>query len=125
MRIRNRGVANVRGDEDAAGGVEREPVRLHAYGDLESVLLGTWRKHRDGVLASIGCEDESARFRHERTCHCRESGHRFNVSISRAVDHVDRIVAGMRDVETVGWRVNVGMIETAGAAVFRQVDVTK
>jgi hypothetical protein len=45
--------------------------------------------------------------------------------ISRDVDHVDRVVAGMRNVETVGWRVNVGMVETARAAVFRQVDMTE
>src|SRR5258705_5103956 len=31
----------------------------------------------------------------------------------------------MRNVETVGWRVNVGMVETAGATVLRQVDVTE
>ena len=113
MRIRNRGVADVRSDQDAAGGVEREPIRLHAYGDLESVPLGTRRKHRDGILASIGREDEPARFRHERTCHCREAGYRFNVSILRAVDHVDGIVAGMRDVEPIRGRMNIGVIEPA------------
>jgi hypothetical protein len=45
--------------------------------------------------------------------------------ISRDVDDVERIVAGMRNVETVGGRVNVGMIKTAGAAVFRQVYMTE
>ena len=36
-----------------------------------------------------------------------------------------RIVAGMRNVETVRGRVNVGMIKTAGTAVFRQVYMTE
>jgi hypothetical protein len=31
----------------------------------------------------------------------------------------------LRNVETVGWRVNVGMVETARAAVFRQVNMTE
>jgi hypothetical protein len=44
--------------------------------------------------------------------------------ISRDVDDVERIVAGMRKVETLGGRVNVSMIKTAGAAVFRQVYMT-
>jgi hypothetical protein len=48
----------------------------------------------------------------------------FNVSISRAVDHIELIVAGMRDVEMVEWRVNVGMVEAACAAMFRQVNMT-
>jgi hypothetical protein len=82
-------------------------------------------KHRDSVFASIGCKDESTRFRHKHTCRRCESGHRFNVLISRDVDDVERIVAGMRNVETVGGRVNVGMIKTAGAAVFRQVYMTE
>jgi hypothetical protein len=82
-------------------------------------------KHRDSVFASIGRKDESTRFRHKHTCRRCESGHRFNVLISRDVDDVERIVAGMRKVETLGGRVNVSMIKTAGAAVFRQVYMTE
>ena len=44
----------------------------------------------------------STRFRHKRACHCCESGHRLNVLISRDVDHVDRVVAGMRNVRRDG-----------------------
>src|SRR5437667_5279258 len=120
MRIWNRAVANVRGDQDAARGVERGSIRLHAYGDLEGIVLCTWRKHRDSVLTSIGREDESTRFRHERTCHSRESGDRFNVSIPTNVDHVDRIVAGMRNVEPIrGW-MNICMIEPTLGLIRRK-----
>src|SRR5215475_3368975 len=31
----------------------------------------------------------------ERTCHCHQAVYRFNVLISRAVDHVDRVIAGI------------------------------
>jgi hypothetical protein len=90
-----------------------------------SVPLGMWRKHRDSIFASIGCKDEFAHLRHKRACHRCESRHRFNILIARDVDYVDSIVAGMRNVETVGWRVNVGMVETAHAAMCRQVDITE
>jgi len=67
-------VANVRGDQDAAGGIEREPVRLDAYGDLECFLLVTRREYRNSILATIAREDETIRFGDERTCPPRKPG---------------------------------------------------
>ncbi len=125
IRIRDRGVADIRGDQDAARGIESESVRFHADGNLESIPLGTWREHRDGVLAAIGRKDEPARLGHQRTCHRRESGDRFDVSIARAVDHVDRIVAGMRDVEPIRGRMDVGVIEPTFGSIGRELDVTE
>src|SRR5436309_13885885 len=125
MRIGNRAVANVRGDQDAARGVERESIRLHAYGDLEGIVLCTWRKHRDSVLTSIGREDESTYFRHERTCHSHEPRDRLNVSVLTNVDHVDRIIAGMRNVKPIrGW-MNICMIEPTLGSILRELDVTE
>jgi hypothetical protein len=125
MRVRQRGVANVRGDQNAATRVESEPVRLHAYSDLERVSLGAWRKHRNSVFASIGCNDEITRLGHERTrdpCKCRDG---FNVSISRDVDDVDRIVAGVRDVEPIrGW-MDISVIESPAPSIRRELDVTE
>jgi hypothetical protein len=83
------------------------------------------RKHRNGIFTAIGCKDQTARFRYERPCHCLKSRYRFNVSILGDVDNVNCIVAGMRNVKTVGRRVNVGMVETTRATAFRQVDVTQ
>src|SRR5438270_3528901 len=40
MGIRNQGAADIRGDQDAASGVECEPVRFHSYIYLESAPLG-------------------------------------------------------------------------------------
>src|SRR5207248_7932775 len=59
IRIGNRGVAHVRGDQDPASGVERKPVRLNADSDLEGILLVTRREHRDGVLATVAREGET------------------------------------------------------------------
>jgi hypothetical protein len=101
VRIRNRRVSDVRSDQRTASGVECEPVRLHTDGDLEGVPLGTRREHRDGIFASVAREDEAARFGDQRTGDGREARHRFDVPISRAVDDVDGIVAGMRDIEPV------------------------
>src|SRR5262245_14556989 len=110
MRARNRGVAEVRDNQNAASRIEGESVRLHAYDDLERLTLRMWRKHRDSVFGSIGCKDEATRFGHERTCHCHESRHRLNVQVTRAVDHVDRIVAGMRNVEPICGKMNICVI---------------
>ena len=116
---------HVRGDQDATSGVEREPVRLNTYGDLESVPLVTRRECRDCVLATIACEDEPARFRDERTCHSHEARYRFNVSIARAVDHVDGIIAGMCDVDPIcGW-MNIGVIEGAIGWMRRKFDMAQ
>src|SRR5262249_54367711 len=52
-RLRDRRVADVRGDQQAAQGIEGQPVRLHAEGDLERGPLGTGCEYRDGVLAAI------------------------------------------------------------------------
>jgi len=50
---------------------------------------------------------------------------RFNVPISRAVDHVDRIIAGMCDVDPIrGW-MNIGVIEPAIGSMRREFDVAE
>src|SRR5262249_59520689 len=94
-------VASGRGDEVVTGGVEPAPVRLNTYSNLKGVLLVKGRKPRDGFLATIAREDETARFGYERTCHSHEIRYRFNVPISPAIDHVDRIIAGMCDVDPI------------------------
>src|SRR5262249_10273429 len=111
--------------QDATGGIEREPVRLDAYGDLESVPLVRRRECRDCILATIAREDETARFRDERTCHSREVRYRFNVPISRAVDHVDGIIACMCDVEPIGGCMNIGVIEATIGSMRREFDVAE
>src|SRR4029453_3092483 len=125
MRVRNRGVADVRDNQNAASRIERESVRLHAYDDLERVALGMWRKHRDRVFASIGCKNEATRFGRARPCRCHESGDRLNVKITRAVDHVDPIVAGMRNVEPICGKMNIRVIEATLGSIRRKLDVTE
>src|SRR5262249_48004636 len=83
-----------------------------------------WGKNRDGVLAAIRGEDKSAAFRNKCTRHPFEAVQRFNVSVVGAVDDIQRIVAGVRDVETIGCRMNVSMVETGSAAVLGQLDIT-
>jgi hypothetical protein len=56
-------------------GSNASPFRLHTYGDLESIALGTRREYRDGILATIAREDEAARFRDERTCRSHQARH--------------------------------------------------
>jgi hypothetical protein len=124
MRVRDRRVADVGGDQDASNVIEREPVRLHTDPDLERVPLGARREHRNGVFASVGCKDKAHRLGHQSACHAREAGNRFNVPISRDVDHIDRIVAGVRDIEPIRRRVDVGMVEAALGSIFRKFDVT-
>ena len=118
-------VANVRGNQETTRGIEREPVRLNTYGDLESVPLVTRREYRDGILATIAREDETARLGDERTCHSHDAGHRFNVPISRGVDHVDRIIASMCDVDPIRDWMNIGVIEPAIGPMRREFDVAK
>ena len=92
---------------------------------MQLPLLVTRREYRDGILATIAREDEIAGFRDERTCHCRQAGYRFNVLISRAVDHVDRVIAGMCDVEPIrGW-MNIGVIEPPIGSMRREFDVAE
>jgi len=45
--------------------------------------------------------------------------------ISRAVDHVDGIVAGMRDVDLVRGLMNIGVIEPAFGSMLRKFDVAQ
>src|SRR5262245_10174017 len=125
MRIRNRGVADVRSNQDTTRGVEREPVRLDAYRDLEGILLVTRREHRDGILATVAREDEAVHFGDERTCYPHQARYRGNVSISPAVDHVDSIVAGMCDVEAVCGVMNISVIEPAIGSMLREFDVAQ
>jgi len=125
MRLRDRGVTDIRSDQDAARWVEGKTVRLHAHPDLESVTLGTRCKHGDGVLTSIGGKDESTRFGHENAGHRRQAGDRFEIFILRDVDHIDRVVAGVRDVEPVCGSMNVRVIESAARSIGRQLDVTE
>src|SRR5262249_10820040 len=116
---------DVRGDQDATGGIEREPVRLDAYGDLEGIPLVTGREYRDGVLATIAREDETVRFGDERTCHSDEAGYRFNVPISRAVDDVDGIVVVWGDVGAVRGLMNIRVIDPAIGLMGREFDVAQ
>ena len=104
---------------------ERESVRLHAYSNLKSLPFDTWCKHRDGIFASIGREDESARFGYERACHCREARNRFNISISRGVDHVDCIVAGMCDIKPICSLMDISMIEPTLGSIWWKLDMTE
>src|SRR5215475_3368973 len=87
--------------------------------------LVTRREYQDGVLATIAHKDEIARFKDERPCHCHQAGYRFNVLISRAVDHVDRVIAGMCDVEPIRGLMNVGVIEPAIGSMCREFDVAE
>jgi len=106
-------------------GSNASPVRLHTYGNLASVPLVTRREYRDGILATIAREDEAARFRDERTRHSRQAGYRFNVPIPRAVDHVDRIIAGMCDVHPIRRWMNIGVVEPAIGSMSREFDVAE
>jgi hypothetical protein len=72
---------------------------------------------------TIAREDEAARFRDERTCHSRQARYRFDVPISCAVDHVNRIIAGMCDVHPICGRMNIGVIEPAIGSMSREFDV--
>ena len=69
--------------------------------------------------------DESARLGHERTCHCREARNRFHVSISRGVNHVHGIVAGMRDVEPIRSLMDISVIEPALGSIRRELDMAE
>jgi hypothetical protein len=75
--------------------------------------------------AAIACEDETVLFRYERTCHSREARNRFNIPISPAVDHVERIITGMCDVDPIrGW-MNISVIEPAIGSMRREFDVAQ
>jgi hypothetical protein len=45
--------------------------------------------------------------------------------ISRAVDHVDRIIARMRDVDPIRGRVNICVIKPATRLMCREFDVAE
>jgi hypothetical protein len=84
-----------------------------------------WRKHRDSVLASIGGEDETTRFRDERTGHSRQSRDRFDVPIFFKINHVDRVVTGVCDVEPISGRMDIGMIKSTLGSICWKFNVTE
>ena len=53
------------------------------------------------------------------------AGYRLNVLISRAVDHIDRVIAGMCDVEPVRGVMNISVIESATGSMLREFDVAE
>src|SRR5262249_6351590 len=103
---------------------ERNPVRLDADGDLEPIPLVIRLEYRNGVLAPVGGEHQLALFGNQRTGHRGQAGDRFNVAVLGAVDHIDRVVCGMRNIETIGGRMNVGVIEAAFRSMRRKFDVS-
>src|SRR5262249_58894061 len=94
-------------------------------GDLEGVPLVKGRESGDVILATIAREDEIALLRDEPPCHCHQAGYRFNVLISRAVDHIDRVIAGMCDVEPVRGVMNISVIESATGSMLLEFDVAE
>jgi hypothetical protein len=112
-------------DQDAAGGVEREPVRFHTHRNLEGLPLGAWCRDRDAILASIGCEHESAGLRHKRTSHSSEVWKRFDVPISRSVDHVHCIIAGMCEVEPIRSLMDISVIKPALGPIWWELDMAE
>src|SRR5262249_19582937 len=86
MGIRNRGIADVSGDEDAASRVKCKPVGLHAYPYLECILFGARCKYRDCIFPAITRENETALFRYESPCYRRETRHRLEISVVHTVD---------------------------------------
>ena len=50
---------------------------------------------------------------------------RYVESIPRGVDHVDRIVAGMCDIEPIRSLMGIGVIEASVGPIWRELDMGK
>jgi hypothetical protein len=62
---------------------------------------------------------------HERPCHACEIRDRAYVRLGHTVDHVERIVGGVGDVEPLSAAVDRGMVEAAGLGAWREVNVSQ
>src|SRR2546430_16577590 len=74
------------------------------------------------VLPSVGCEDEILILIHQGTRNAFEARHRANEAPRMDIDNVDRIVRGMRHIQSVATMVDRGMIEAAIDPMRRQLD---
>ena len=64
-------------------------------------------------------------FRHEGAGDARQTGDGAHVPPRFAVDHVEGIVGGMRDIEAPTPAVDRSMVEAAGLGVRREIDITE
>src|SRR5262249_56956676 len=96
-RADNRGVADVRGEEPRAPRVVGEAVRTDPDGDLLHAWIADG-EHSDGVLAAVRGEHQ-IRFGDERPSDAGQPRNRLDVPPRRDVDHVDRVVRGVSDVD--------------------------
>ncbi len=122
MRAGDPGIADVRDEENAALGIEREPVRTHADADLERLVLAPDRKDGDRVLPPVGREDEVVLVGDERPRDAREPLDGANELPRGEVDHVHRVVRRVRDVEAARRAVNGRVVEAALLHAPRELD---
>jgi len=101
LRIRNGRIADIGDHQKTALGVEGDTVRPYANANLQGVALISWRKYRDGILAPVCRKNQTARFGHQCARYCGQTRNRLEVTILSAVDHVDRIIGGVRNVDPI------------------------
>jgi len=121
----HRWIADIGGQHQPALRVIGEAVGPHADGDLRHLRVGPGREHPDRVLAAIGGEDELAFVAHKRACDRGQVRHREEMPTRDRIEHVDRIVGGVGDVDVATSRVDRGMIEAAAAGMGRQIDMAE
>jgi hypothetical protein len=70
-------------------------------------------RSRSPKYAPVRGEYQFARVGNERAGHRRQARNRLDEAISGTVDYLDRVIAGMRDVQPVGSGMDIGVIESA------------
>jgi hypothetical protein len=120
VRTRDRRIADIGGQHQPSPGVVGKPVRLRADGDLHHLGIGPRREHANRVLAAVGGEDELAVVAHQRARHGREVGYGEEMFRRGGIEHIDRAVGGVRDIDVAGRGVHGGVVEAAAAGVRRQ-----
>src|SRR5207245_8647646 len=112
----------VRDEQTAARRVVGEAVRTAADLDLVDDRRADGPEDADGVLAAIRREDHVARVVDERAGDRRQPADGPDELLRDEIDHVERVVRGVRDVHAPARRVHGGVIEAAAAGVRRQID---
>src|SRR5205809_6188776 len=123
VRPRHRRIAHVGGEQQATLGRVGEAVRPAPDLHLDESVFAGGREDSHGVLAAIGGEHQVVRFGHQHPGDSGQTRDRAKVRAGRAVDHVERVVGGVRYVETPSPAVYGRVVEPPGPGVRRELDV--
>ena len=123
MRSRDRRLADIGREEQAAARVVREAVGPDADPNLGPEAAVWGGEDANGVLAAVRGEDKILLLLHQHTGHPREAWSRMEIPLRPTIDDVQGAVAGMRHVQSPEAAMDRRVIETAWIFVPWQLNI--